>query len=174
MVQMGSQSIATVKRPIVFEIYSMSRCRHLKLGGYVTSTILMATSAGIILTLGLVHLIYTFWGPKLRPRDSDLQLKMSQVSPVITQETTMWRAWVGFNASHSMGAILFGLVYGVLAIGHADLLFGSSYLLVVGLIMLIGYWALAKRYWFSAPFVGISIGLVCYVASTVFATQGRS
>ncbi len=28
---------------------------------------------------------------------------MQQVSPVITRQTTMWKAWVGFNASHSYG-----------------------------------------------------------------------
>jgi hypothetical protein len=40
---------------------------------------------------------------------------MSQIAPVITKEATMWRCWVGFNASHSMGLILFGLVFGFLA-----------------------------------------------------------
>jgi len=90
---------------------------------------------------------------------------MSQISPVITKETTMWRAWVGFNASHSMGAILFGLIYGFLAIAHSPLLFQSPFLLIVGLAMLGGFFALGKVYWFSVPFTGISISLVCYVAS---------
>ena len=35
-----------------------------------------------------------------------------------TKETTMWRCWVGFNASHSMGLILFGLAFGYLALAH--------------------------------------------------------
>jgi hypothetical protein len=77
----------------------------------------------------------------------------------------MWRAWVGFNASHSMGAILFGLIYGFLAIAHCELLFHSPFLLVVGLAMVGGCFALAKAYWFSAPFIGISISLACYVLS---------
>jgi hypothetical protein len=125
----------------------------------------MIFSASIILILGILHLVYTFWGPKLRPRDATLQVSMSQISPVITKETTMWRAWVGFNASHSMGAILFGLIYGYLAIAHSRLLFESPFLLIVGLAMLGGFFALAKIYWFSAPFTGISISLVCYIAS---------
>ena len=82
----------------------------------LAAKILMVLSASIVLTLGVVHLVYTFWGPKLTPRDPALQISMSQISPVITKETTMWRAWVGFNASHSMGAILFGLVFGFLAL----------------------------------------------------------
>jgi hypothetical protein len=127
--------------------------------------VLMVFSASIILTLGVLHLVYTFWGPKLKPRDPALQVSMSRISPVITKETTMWRAWVGFNASHSMGAILFGLIYGFLAIAHSPLLFQSPFLLIVGLAMLGGFFVLGKVYWFSVPFTGISISLACYVAS---------
>jgi hypothetical protein len=131
----------------------------------LAARILMVFSASIIFTLGVVHLVYTFWGPMLTPRDSALQISMSQISPVITKETTMWRCWVGFNASHSMGLILFGLVFGFLALAHGQLLFQSPLLLVVGLAMLGGLVVLSKVYWFSAPFTGTSIALACYVAS---------
>jgi hypothetical protein len=77
----------------------------------------------------------------------------------------MWRAWVGFNASHSMGLILFGLVFGFLALAHDQLLFQSPFLLVVGLAMLGGYVVLSKVYWFSVPLTGVSISLACYLAS---------
>ena len=56
----------------------------------------------------------------------------------------MWRAWVGFNASHSMGLILFGLVFGFLALAQDHLLFHSPFLLFVGLAMLGGFVALCK------------------------------
>jgi hypothetical protein len=127
----------------------------------------MTLSAGILFALGLLHLVYTFWGSKLTPRDPALRVRMSEVSPVISKETTMWRAWVGFNASHSMGAILFGLIYGFLAIVHSQLLFQSPFLLLVGLAMVGGFCALGKVYWFSIPFTGIGISLACYIASIV-------
>ena len=133
----------------------------------MTAKILMLASSCVLLMLGLIHLVYTFRGSKLTPRDPALQVRMSEVSPVITRETTMWRAWVGFNASHSMGAILFGLVYGYLALAHGDLLFQSTYLLLVGLAMVSGFFVLGKVYWFSVPFTGISISLVCYIASMI-------
>ncbi len=131
----------------------------------MAARILMVLSASIVFTLGVVHLVYTFWGPKLIPRDPALQISMSQISPVITKETTMWRCWVGFNASHSMGLILFGLVFGYLALALGELLFQSPFLLVVGLAMLGGLVVLAKVYWFSAPFAGVCVSLVCYLAS---------
>jgi hypothetical protein len=127
----------------------------------------MVLSASIIFTLGVVHLVYTFWGPQLMPRDPALQISMSQISPVITRETTMWRAWVGFNASHSMGLILFGLVFGFLALAHSELLFRSPFLLVVGLGMLSGFVVLCRLYFFRVPLTGVSISLACYIASIV-------
>lgn len=130
---------------------------------------LMMASAGIILLLGILHLIYTFHGPKLHPRDRALQAAMKEVHPVITRQTTMWRAWMGFNASHSMGAILFGLIYAFLALYHAELLFHSVYLLAVGFAMLAGLFVLGKVYWFRVPFIGIGISLLCYAASILSA-----
>jgi hypothetical protein len=90
---------------------------------------------------------------------------MSQSSPVMTKETTMWRCWVGFNATHSLGLILFGLVFGYLALAHGQLLFRSPFLLVVGLAMLGGVVVICKVYFFSWPLRGVSISLACYVAS---------
>ncbi len=125
----------------------------------------MLASAGIILTLGVVHLAYTFYGNKLSPRDAALQAAMRAVSPVISRQTTMWKAWLGFNASHGMGAILFGLMYGYLTLAHPALLFQSTFLLVVGFVTLGGWVVLGKCYWFSVPFKGICLSLGCYVVA---------
>ena len=126
---------------------------------------LIAVSAAIILLLGLLHLLYTFYGPKLLPRDPELLARMREVSPVITRQTTMWKAWVGFNASHSFGAILFGVVYGYLSLVHAAFLFQSIFLLLLGLAFLLGYLFLAKIYWFSIPLRGILLATALYAAA---------
>src|SRR5258708_37516188 len=97
--------------------------------GILAAKILMVLSASIIFTLGVVHLVYTFWGPKLTPRDPALQISMSQIAPVIAKETTMWRCLVGFNASHSIGVILFGLGFRFLPVGHFPLLLLFPFLL---------------------------------------------
>jgi hypothetical protein len=130
---------------------------------------LVAASAAIVLLLGLAHLVYTFRGTKLHPRDPQLTAALKQVSPVITRQTTMWKAWVGFNASHSFGAILFGAVYGYLAVVHAAFLFRSPFLLVLGLLLLAGYAVLGKLYWFSTPFRGIVLAMLFYLGGLVAA-----
>ena len=131
----------------------------------LAARILMVFSASIVLTLGVLHLVSTFWGPSLTPRDPALEISMSQSSPVMTKETTMWRCWVGFNASHSMGLILFGLIYGYLALAHDQLLFRSPFLLLVGLVMLACLIVVCRLSFFSAPLIGVSISFVFYVVS---------
>lgn len=131
----------------------------------VSAKIFMVLSAIIVFSLGTLHLFYTFWGPKLMPRDPALQVTMSQISPVISKETTIWRCWIGFNATHSMGLIFFGLVFGFLALVHSQLLFQSPFLLLVGVAMIVGYLVLCKLYFFTGPFIGISISLACYLVS---------
>ena len=124
--------------------------------------IAIATSAALIGLLGTLHLLYTFHGPKMLPRDRELQQRMTQVSPVITARTTMWNAWVGFNASHSIGAMLFGAVYGYLALAAPAFLAGSTFLLALGAVTLAGYCFLGWRYWFRVPFGGIVAASVAY------------
>ena len=127
------------------------------------SVVAFALSAAIILAFGLVHLLYTFRGPRFFPRARALQAAMREVTPVITRATSMWKCWIGFNASHSLGAMLFGMVYGYLALMHPAFLFQSTFLLTLGLGLLLAYAWLAKVYWFSVPFTGILIALLSYL-----------
>lgn len=134
-----------------------------------TPQLLMTTSASIIGLLGLAHLVLTYHGPKLLPRDRTLQQAMRGSAPVITTQTTIWKMWIGFNVSHSMGAMLFGLVYGYLAQAHPQILFQSIFLQTTGLLMLAGFTTLAYRYWFITPLLGSAVALLCYVAALVVA-----
>lgn len=129
--------------------------------------VLVASAAAILLVFGLAHLRLTFRGPKLLPRDASLRTRMEEVSPVITRQTTMWKAWIGFNATHSVGLILYGLVYGYLALLHDDLLFESQFLLGLGLLLLIGYGVLARKYFFRTPLLGIVLASLLYLTGLV-------
>ena len=135
---------------------------------------LMAGSAFVVLLLGSLHLLYTFRGKKLYPRDTHLERQMDLVSPVLTSRTTMWRAWIGFNASHSFGAMFFGLVYGYLALAQPEVLFHSHYLILLGLVLLVGYVFLAKAYWFWIPLAGLVLSTGLYIASLVTNWHGSS
>jgi hypothetical protein len=136
-----------------------------------TPSILLLASAALIGVLGAIHLLYTFHGSKLTPRDASLRTLMEQASPVLTRDTTMWRAWVGFNASHSLGALLFAAVFGWLAVEQPTLAFGSRYLMALGTVFLLAWLWLARRYWFRIPFVGIALSLACWLAALALAAR---
>ena len=132
-------------------------------------SLLLAASAAIVLCLGTAHLWLTFRGTALHPRDESLTARMREVTPRLTRQTTMWRAWVGFNASHSFGAMLFGLTWGYLALAQPGVLFASVFLRGLGLVLLAGYAVLGWRYWFSIPFRGIALAAALYVAALIAA-----
>jgi hypothetical protein len=129
------------------------------------SKILWLSGSAIFFILGTWHLCYTFFTSKFDPRNKNLMEEMKNTSPLITYETTMWKTWIGFNASHSTGAIFFGLVNSLLAAEYFYIL-EKSFLLSLLTILTSGFYLwLAKKYWFSIPFTGILIAFGCYLAS---------
>lgn len=135
---------------------------------------LIILSAALFAALGFIHLVSTFHGNGLHPRDSELRLRMENVPLVMTEETTVWKAWIGFNASHSLGMLLFGAIYGYLALAQRQLLFRSEFLLLTGLIMLAAFAYLAWRYWFSSPFRGVLLAGILYLTGMVVGMLRRA
>jgi hypothetical protein len=133
------------------------------------SRILIGACAAIILFFGGMHLEYTFFTGQLTPVDGQLETAMKRVAVRISSETTMWKVWVGFNVSHSMGLILFGLIYGYLTVYRWDVLQKSYFLAGLGLVVLVSYVVLARVFWFSDPLIGVSVATLLYLAGFVCA-----
>jgi hypothetical protein len=71
------------------------------------SSAFIAASAAVILFSRPLTLAGHLSRAEAAPARPDLTARMRTVSPAISRETTMWRVWVGFNATHSFGLILF-------------------------------------------------------------------
>ena len=127
--------------------------------------ILLTVGVSIFGVLGSVHLVYTFFTEKFSPYDASVAVAMESTSPRLTKETTMWRAWVGFNASHSLGAMLLAAIYIPLAVYHFELIQNSLWFSLLPVVVGISYLVLAKKYWFKIPFTGVLIALVCFIGS---------
>lgn len=130
-------------------------------------TVFMLISVFIVTALGVAHLVYTSIVPRLGPRDPALLESMRNARLLITNETTVWKAWVGFNLSHSLCLLLFGAVFGYLALAHPLLLRASWFLQIAGAATLAAFVFLSHRYWFSVPLAGTSLALLCFLASVV-------
>ena len=135
----------------------------------MVSRVLIGASAAIMLFLGSMHLAYTFFTDELAPVDGQLETAMKHVAVRISSETTMWKVWVGFNASHSMGLMLFGLIYGYLVVLRWEVLHRSYFLAGLGSLVLVVYAVLARVFWFSDPLIWVLAATLLYVAGFVSA-----
>jgi hypothetical protein len=80
----------------------------------------------------------------------------------------MWRAWIGFNFSHSLGL----LIVAALAVWAGS----RPNTLPVGIepaLTLIGcaYLVLCLLYWFRTPAIGIAIGTGCFAVAWVLSLR---
>jgi len=123
--------------------------------------------------LGGLHAVYTLLDlrdpRRLVPVDPAVRVAMAHSPLRISRRgTDVWRAWVGFNFSHSLGLLLFA----ALAIGA-----GAGVETIPGGIMpaliLIGgvYLVLALLYWFRTPAIGVAIGTGCLLAAWVLSLK---
>jgi uncharacterized membrane protein len=78
--------------------------------------------------------------------------------------TDMWRAWIGFSFSHSLGVLLFA----ALAVWAGSRI-NTFPVGIMPALTLVGcvYLVLALRYWFRHPAIGIAIGTGCFAAACV-------
>ncbi|MEP7374332.1 MAG: hypothetical protein ABI675_13135 [Chitinophagaceae bacterium] len=134
--------------------------------------ILWLSGSGIFLVLGTLHLYYTFFTGKFNARNKTVTTEMKNTSPVLTGETTMWNAWIGFNASHSAGAIFFGLINILLAAQYFPVIQNSVLVILLNITTVVFYCWLAKKYWFRVPFTGILLATGCFVASSIIICLG--
>jgi hypothetical protein len=131
--------------------------------------ILLILGGAVFGVLGGLHAIYTLLDlrnpRRLVPADPSVAQAMANSAVRLSRGgTDMWRAWVGFNFSHSLGVLLFA----ALAVWAGS----RIKTLPVGIIpalTLIGclYLVLALRYWFRTPAIGVAIGTGCFAAAWV-------
>lgn len=121
------------------------------------------------LVLGALHARATPRSPEARaglsPSDPQLTAAMVATWPRITRRTTMWLTWVGFNFSHSLGAVAFGAF--VVAIGRSAASYGTQAAVCgpLAVVVAAGYLVLALKYWFRIPIIGCALALLLFLAA---------
>ena len=124
----------------------------------------IAMAGMLVVVLGSLHLLFTGWGRRLHPADPTLIERLRLTPPRLTRETDLWRCWIGFNASHGLGVVGYGLMLAGLSILDAGLFARHPLLAAWALAMMLGYLLLARRYWFSTPRRVLWVALALLVA----------
>ncbi len=121
----------------------------------------------IIAVLGSLHLYYTFFSNKFSSRNEKMIGEMKSSSPILTKELTMWKAWIGFNASHSSGVIFIGALNFYLAVKYFTVLQSDHFFFIFNILTIGFYLWVARKYWFKIPFTGILMTLICFIVSYI-------
>ena len=128
--------------------------------------ILGGTVFGVLGGLHAIYMLLDLRNPRrLVPVDPSVTHAMANSALRLSGGgTDMWRAWIGFNFSHSLGVLLLAAV----AI-WAGTRMRMVPVAVLAALTLVGcvYLALALRYWFRAPAIGVAIGTGCFAAAWV-------
>ncbi len=129
--------------------------------------ILPIIGASIFVLLGIAHLYYTFLTNKFNASDGAVTEGMKNTQPLLTRQTTIWNAWIGFNGSHSLGAIFFGIINIILYTQLYNFTSTSVYIQGLNVAMCLCYLFLAFKYWFKTPLAGIAVATVCFILGWV-------
>lgn len=139
----------------------------------MVARVLFQLGSLLFMALGVAHVILMV-RDRTRPRylvpvDDQVRDGMNRTALRLTRQTTMWKAWLGFNLSHALGLVIFGLTSFLIAVYHLDLILNLQPLLFLVITVAAIYLFLAIRFWFFGPAVGSAIGLALFVASAVVA-----
>lgn len=125
--------------------------------------------SSIFATLGIIHLYYTFFSNKFSSRNEKALEEMKTSHPLISKETTLWKAWIGFNASHSSGAIFIGVMNIYVVSNFYATVENHMFFFLFNIATAGFYLWLARKYWFKVPFFGILLTLICFLTSFALA-----
>jgi hypothetical protein len=119
--------------------------------------------------LGALHAVYTLLDirdPRRIVPDDPLVMAAMQTAKIrLTRgESTVWEGWVGFNLSHSLGALMLSSACFIVAACLRRFAFSPWVLLVLAAVSAV-YLLLAVQYWFRIPILGTAIATACLAAA---------
>ncbi|MBL4790203.1 MAG: hypothetical protein JKY60_14600 [Kordiimonadaceae bacterium] len=135
--------------------------------------ILFVFGALPLAALGTMHLVFTLKDNQ-RPRyivpvSGAMITQMKNEKLRLTREGDMWRAWIGFNVSHSMAVMMVGWGYLYIALRYPEVLTADPIILWAAPFLASVFALLSKRFWFSKPLIGSLLSAAFFSAGAVVA-----
>jgi hypothetical protein len=132
--------------------------------------VLVIAGASIFLSLGMLHGVLTLQdleNPRtFTPPDVALRQTMQESSIAIHPQTNLWKAWLGFNLSHSLGIVMFGFTYLAIGLFYFPMFAQLVWLQSGALLIATAYLILSLKFWFSRPAIGSGIALTCFAVAS--------
>jgi len=130
---------------------------------------LLGIAGAIYGLLGALHALYTLLDirrpRRIVPDDPQLITAMQTSTIRLTRgESTVWEGWVGFNLSHSLGALMFAAACFVVAACFRIFAFSPWALFALAAVSSV-YLLIAVQFWFRIPILGTAIATACLSAA---------
>jgi hypothetical protein len=103
------------------------------------------------------------------PVDDQVRLAMARTSVRLTARMRLWPAWLGFNFSHSLGLVCFGLSLLLISSLQPELVLGFTPLSALAAGASVAYFALAVRFWVHIVAFGAALSFACVATSVLLA-----
>ncbi len=121
----------------------------------------------MFLLLGILHVWHTPQRPddgkRLAPADPGVADSMARSRLLLTRGTDVWRAWVGFNLSHSLGLFLLALTVVLAGRTAGSFEYNAEVFIPLAIVVSLAYLGLSLHYWFRAP--SILVGVATFLFS---------
>ncbi|MBA3784512.1 MAG: hypothetical protein H0X15_03080 [Acidobacteria bacterium] len=129
--------------------------------------LLLIVGSSIFVLLGVVHGVLTLQdigNPRnFTPRDAGLRTAMQQSTIALHPKINLWRAWLGFNFSHSLGLFMFGGAFLYVGIFHSLLFSQTPLLQGCSISVPAAYVVISLKFWFSKTSIGSGISMGCFI-----------
>jgi hypothetical protein len=130
------------------------------------------------LLLGSVHALSTPRQPHerkaLSPSDPNMAESMARERVLLTSRVNMWQGWVGFNLSHSLGIVLFGVLVVLVGRTSASFQYNAAVLLPFAVAVCLAYLGIGLAYFFRTPIIGTCLALLLFSSAWVLHLLGRT
>ena len=128
------------------------------------SRYLFLASGVVFVLLATTHLVLTPQRPDerkgLAPAEPAFAESMARTRVRLSEKMDMWRAWVGFNLSHSLGVGLLGATILLLGRTPASFAYNAALLLPFSIVVSLAYVAIGALYWYRGPVIGVGVAVV--------------
>jgi hypothetical protein len=133
--------------------------------------VLLTLAGSIFLVMGALHGLLTLRDitrPKsFTPIDEAVRIAMQGTQLAFNPRANLWRAWLGFNLSHSLGVVIVGGALLFTGLAHAAAFEGSGLFQAITVLIGAAYFAISLKFWFWGPSLGSGIALLCILGAVV-------
>jgi len=129
--------------------------------------VLILVGAGLLVMLGVMHLLTTVFKTDFDPEDPQLKESMQRGTVKMSKDLPIYPMWIGLNMTHSTAVIILGTFLVLLAGFHMDFLATAPVFLLFAIGVGVFFMGLAKKYFFLPPFIFLTFSTALFSVAAV-------